>query len=122
MELVTRLSWIALALIHATPAAVVFSPALVTKLYGVESTGDIGVLLTHRGGLFLAVVAASLIAAVHAPSRLAALVVTAISMGSFLFLYAQAGLPDGALRKIAVADAIGLLPLALVAWGVWTTR
>ena len=118
MEVVTRIAWLALAAVHLTPAAVVVVPSLVSRLYGVEPTGDLGIILTHRGALFLAVVAAATLAAFHPPSRVAAFVVVAISMGGFLALYGAAGFPEGPMRKIALTDFAALLPLAVVGLGV----
>ena len=58
MELITKLAWALLALIHLSPAAVFFLPDLTKKLYGIDANGDLGVLITHRGALFLAIFAA----------------------------------------------------------------
>ena len=40
-------------------------------------------------------------------------------MVGFLIVYVRAGLPDGSLRTIALVDAVGLVPLALVAYAAW---
>ena len=45
MEVVTKLAWGFLALIHASPAAVLFAPSLVKRLWGIEANGALGVLL-----------------------------------------------------------------------------
>jgi hypothetical protein len=112
-------SWLALALIHLMPALVLVVPSLIERLYGVPPTGDVGLLLVHRGALFLAVLAVSAYAAIAPDARRAASLVAGISMVSFLLLYARAGLPPGSLRTIAVADLIGLVPLAIVIWNAW---
>lgn len=122
MELLVRLSWGALALIHAAPAAVVFAPTLIRRLYGADPAGDVGLLLVHRGAMFLAVVAVCLYAAFEPGARRTAGLVTAISILSFLGLYVRAGLPSGALRSIALADVVALVPLGLVLWAAWGLR
>ena len=121
MEISVKIAWGLLALIHAPPAGVFFKPALVRRLYGVEPGGDIGLLLTHRGALFVALFVLCLRAIVDAPSRRGASLAVAVSVVGFLFVYARSGFPVGALRTIAIADFIALAPLALVlvaAWGL----
>ena len=104
---------------HATPAAVLFSPGLVQKLYGVSGDGDMGIILAHRGALFLAVIAAAGYALVVPSARQTASPVAAISVIGFLIVYARAGMPVGPLRTIALADLIALVPLALVSIDAW---
>lgn len=113
------LAWILLALVHVLPAAVLVRPGLIKSLYGIEVAGDLGVLLIHRGGLFLAIVLVCLYAAWEPGARRAASLVVAISIVSFLAVYAAAGAPSGSLRLIALADLIALLPLGLVAGQAW---
>lgn len=119
METITKLSWTILAVIHVMPALVLFAPDLTLKLYGVPSDGNVGILVTHRGGLFLGVFIAALLAVFIYDMRRLASVVVAISVISFLFLYLRAGLPDNNLRKIAIIDVLALLPLAWVTWQSW---
>jgi hypothetical protein len=119
VEHLTKIAWGLLALIHVSPAAVFFSPGLVTKLYRIESGGDLSTLLNHRGALFLAIVAACLFGAFDPSSRRAVSVIVAISVIGFLIVYARAGMPQGALRSIAMADAIALLPLVWVLYQAW---
>jgi hypothetical protein len=114
LELIVKSAWFVLAAIHAVPALVIFKPSLIEKLYGVPASGPIGLLLTHRGGLFLAMSCAGIIAALHTPSRPLAAAIISISMVSFLILYVRAGMPGGGLRNIAIADAVGLPLLILV--------
>ena len=110
-------SWGLLALIHVMPALALFQPALLTRLYGVEPGGAAYLLLHHRAALFLGIVVLCVWAALSAPARPVAAVVTGISMIAFLLLYWQAGSP-AALRTIAIADLVGLVPLAVVTWNV----
>ena len=119
MEITTKLAWGLLALAHLSPAAVTFAPSLVEQLYGVSPTGDLGVLIAHRGALFLAIVAACVLAVFDPPARRALSVVVAISVIGFLALYLRAGAPSGPLRTIAIVDAATLLPLALVVVAAW---
>ena len=119
MNRITQVAWCALALIHLPPAAAAFAPELISTLYGAGSEGDAGILLQHRGALFLAVVAACLFGLLDPAARRAASAVVAISVTGFLSIYVRAGMPDGPLRTIALVDAIGLLPLAWVLMVAW---
>ena len=122
MEILVKVAWLALALAHAAPAAVFFAPALVEKLYGVSASGETGLLLVHRGALFLAVVAVSSLAALDPGSRRAAGIIVTISVLGFLFVYARAGMPGGALRTVALVDVLALAPLALVSYDAWRSH
>lgn len=122
MEIVTKLAWVALALIHAPPAAALVSSAAVERLYNVRAEGDLGVILTHRGALFLALVIASVWAAFDPSVRRAVGLVVAISVLGFLAVYARAGMPPGALRTIAIVDGAALLPLAWILFDAWFGR
>jgi hypothetical protein len=119
MENLIRLSFAALALLHLAPAAVLVAPSMIDRLYGADPSGDVGLLLVHRGGLFLAVALAALLAVVDPGARRAASLVAAVSMLSFLMVYLRAGLPSGALAKVALMDLIGLLPLSVVLRAAW---
>lgn len=119
MELVTKLAWGLLAALHVAPALALVNPPLIDKLYGVPPEGDVGILLTHRGALFGAVVVAALFGLIHIESRKLASIVAAISMTTFLYVYWRAGFPPGALRPIALADAAGMAPLLFVLWRAW---
>jgi len=120
MEILIKFAWASLALIHLTPALAFFAPGLVQKLYGLPPQGDLGVLLIHRGVLFLAVCVAAIYAMFSVDARRLAALVLCISMIGLLIVYIRAGLPGGALRKIAVIDFIGLLPLIFVTWRAWS--
>jgi hypothetical protein len=119
MEVATKAAWAALALIHLSPAAVLVNPKLIAKLYGVESGGDLSVLLTHRGALFLGIVAGCVWALIDPPARRALSIVVAISVIGFLVVYWRAGLPPGALRTVALVDVVALVPLAFVVFAAW---
>lgn len=113
-DLITQIAWAVLALIHFPPALAVIRPGLVRTLYGVDYAGETGLLLVHRAWLFAAIFALCILAVFSPASRLAAILACTISMLGFLLLYARAGRPDGALRKIAIADLAGLPALAWV--------
>ena len=113
--MIERLAWGLLAALHVMPALALFRPALIAQLYGIEPGGIAFTLLQHRAALFLAIVAVCVVAAFDPSSRRVAAVAVAISMASFLLIWTTSGQPV-ALRGIAVADGIGLLPLAYVAW------
>ena len=119
MEIATRIAWLLLALVHVSPAAVLFLPGLVRTLYGTAPDGPAGLLMTHRGATFLAIVVASVWAAFDPSVRRLCTIIVAIAVLSYLFLYVRAGMPEGPLRTIAAADAFAVAPLLLVAWSAW---
>ncbi|WP_094457823.1 hypothetical protein [Niveispirillum lacus] len=112
-------AWMILAIIHMPPAAVLMAPELSTRLYGVEPHGTIATLITHRGALFLTVMASCLFAAFDPASRRLGTISAGISVVGFLLIYLQAGLPDGPLRTVALVDSAALVPLAFVVWAAW---
>jgi hypothetical protein len=119
MEVAIKAAWVVLALVHLAPATVLVAPGLLQTLYGVSGQGEVGILLTHRGGLFLAVVVACVLAAFDPSARRAASLVVSISVVSFLAVYCLAGMPPGSLRTIALADLLALLPLAYATATAW---
>lgn len=119
MDKATKLSWLLLALVHASPAAVFFRPSLVETLYGAAPDGPTGLLMTHRGATFLAIVVAAIWAAFDTSVRRLGTVIVAIAILGYLFLYARAGMPEGPLGRIAAVDALALAPLLLVTWSAW---
>ncbi|MET1110344.1 MAG: hypothetical protein ABWX67_02335 [Allosphingosinicella sp.] len=119
MEIATRIAWFLLAAVHVSPAAVLFRPGLAERLYGTSPEGNTGLLLTHRGATFLAIVVAAIWAAFDPSVRRLCTVVVAIAVVGYLGLYVRAGLPQGPLRTIAAADALALAPLVLVIWSAW---
>lgn len=116
--MIERAGWATLALIHALPALALFNPALIIRLYGVAPGDGAFLLLHHRAALFACVFILCVWAAADPGVRRAASVVAAVSMLSFLFLWQGGGRPP-ALKSIAVADLIGLVPLAVVLWSAW---
>lgn len=116
--MLVTLAWLALVLVHAPPALATFSPRMRKRMYGVDDAGPLGLILSHRGVLFLAVASVCALAAFNAEARLAASLVTSISVVGFLIGYALAGAPKR-LRTIAIVDAAALIPLAYVLFDVW---
>lgn len=119
MERFTKTCWFALAMIHAAPAAAAFSPAWLERLYGIDPAGDLGVLLAHRGALFLGVALLCVYAAFAPTARRAASLMTGVSVVGFLILYARAGLAPGSLRAIAIGDLVALPPLIWAGLQAW---
>ena len=119
MEVATKASWFLLALVHLSPAAMLLRPSLAERLYGLSPDGPAGLLLTHRGATFLAIVVAALWAAFDPSVRRLCSVAVAITVLSYLVLYVRAGLPEGPLRTIAAVDGFALVPLLLVTWSAW---
>ena len=110
-----RLAWLLLAMLHLLPALALLRPAAIETLYGVKRGSAAFPLVQHRAALFAAIVAICLWAAADPVVRPLASVACAISMLSFLLLYALAG-AAAALRKIALADLLFLPVLAFAAW------
>jgi hypothetical protein len=117
-----KIAWLALGLIHLFPAASAFSPSLMQRIYGVAPSGDLAVILAHRGVLFCALLASCVFGAFDPAARRPLGIVVAISVIGFLVLYARAGMPAGPLRTIAIVDALGLVPLAAVLWSAWRVQ
>jgi hypothetical protein len=66
--------------------------------------------------VFLALFVVALWAAFDPAVRRMSAVAMAISMVGFLLLVLRTGTWTGTLRSIALADLVGMIPLALVCW------
>lgn len=117
--MIERICYAALALLHLQPALILFRPGKLSTLYRLDTRGPLLALLHHRAALFVIVVIASLWAIADPTSRRLAVTVIASSMMSFLFVYWHAGSPPE-LKRIAVADMLGLPFLAFAAWQAFT--
>lgn len=115
MMLLIRLAWLALAAIHLLPAFGLISSAVRLRLYGVEPTGTMAILLSHRALIFAAIVLVSLTAAAVQAVRPGAAFAVSVSVVSFLIAYALGGLPAGALRQVALVDCAAV-PLLILVW------
>ena len=122
LEGFAKAAWISLALVHVMPAAVLFAPSLTQRMYDIAPGGDVGILIVHRGALFLAIVVTALFATFDPAVRRAASVIVSVSVIGFLFVYVRANMPPGALRTIAIADFLALLPLVFVIWNAWVAQ
>lgn len=118
-ERAVKFAWFLLAIIHAMPAAVLFQPELAMRLYGVDPAGPVGLLIVHRGALFLAIMAAALVALIDPAARRVSSLTVGISITGFLGVYGQGGMPEGPLRTIALVDIAALLPLTFVTYRAW---
>ncbi len=108
-----------LAVIHLAPAIAAILPKQLSKLYGVQATdGTLITLLQHRAVLLGVVGIAFFTAAVRPASEFAwhAALLGAASMVSFLVLAIINRQLAGPLRKIALIDLAGLLPLGWLFW------
>jgi hypothetical protein len=112
-------AWLVVALIHVLPALAAFSPNLRRRMYGVAETPTLGVILAHRGVLFLAVALACVFAVFQPDARQLATIVAGVSVFGFLIVYAVAGAPKGPLRAIALMDAIAGAALIVAALDAW---
>ena len=115
MILAARVAWLGLAVIHLLPALGLVSTTLRHRLYGIDPTGDMAILLAHRALIFAAVVLASLTAAAIDTVRPATALVVSTSVVGFLLVYALGGMPAGSLRQVALVDCAAL-PLLVIVW------
>jgi hypothetical protein len=122
MNVLVTAAWFALGLLHLLPAASAFAPSLLERLYGVTPSGDLAVVLAHRGVLFGAIVIGCAFGVFDPAARRVLSVIVGFSIVGYLLLYLRADTPAGPLRKIALADAAGLLPWAAVLWDAWAHR
>lgn len=116
--MIEKLCYAILAAIHVIPASMLFRPSAIGKLYGIENSGPLQVLLHHRAALFVIVLLACLWAIADPAARRLAVTIIAISMLSFLAVYWHGGSPP-ALKSIALADMAGLPFLAFVGWSAF---
>jgi hypothetical protein len=112
-QMIDKICWVLLGLIHVMPALALFKPALLEKMYGVAPGSDNFTLMHHRAALFLVIVVISLWAMFRPEVRPLAAVAVGISMGSFILIWWLSG-ASPALKSIAVADLVGL-PILLFA-------
>jgi len=114
-SLLPILFWL-IAIIHIIPALSGLSGSRLASLYGIETGNDmLMTLLQHRAVLF-GFVGAACIYAAHVPTaRWAVLVGAVIAMSSFILIAFLRGTTSGALQKIIIVDAIGLVIAAIAA-------
>lgn len=108
-----RILWLLLAAGHVLPIIPAVRPEMLGRLYGIAATGDIPVLMRHRGVLFLAIVIVAIWSAFDPRVRMLGVAVLATSIVGFLILYAIGGAGPG-LRQIAIVD-VALVPILALA-------
>lgn len=114
-----RICWMLLAFIHLSPFAAFFMPAMISRLYSVAADDPNFAILQHRAALFGVVCIACVWAAFDPNVRKLVIIVTTLSMVSFLIIYGSYGQPVS-LRTIAIVDALGLPLLVYVGWKAFT--
>jgi hypothetical protein len=115
MDIIERLAWLGLVLIHTMPATALFRSGGIGRLYGIKPGNALLLLLEHRSMLFAAIVVLCVWSTLDPQPRPAALVATAISVLGYLAIYAKHGMPAGALRTIAKVDLLALPLLIFIA-------
>lgn len=109
-----------LALIHLLPALSVFAPSKIASLYAVSPSDKAMLTLLQHRALFFAILCAGFVWAAFYPQyRGPVLIAGVISMAGFLIIAGQHGELAGGLRKIVVADIIGLAVAVLAAALMW---
>jgi len=100
-------------IINLLPTVGVAGAGWLRSLYGFEITSpDLEILLRHRAVLFGILGALLLAAAVSPGLRDTAVTVAGASMASFIVIALVVGGYGPAIRKVVIADIIGLLALA----------
>lgn len=102
------LIFVVLALIHFLPLSGILGGERLRDLYGIQAQGDLSILMRHRAVLFGLLSMISGLAAFKPELRSIAALILGLSMASFLvlaFLEAPYGAP---IRKIVLADIVGL--------------
>lgn len=104
-----------LGLLNLFPAVALVRPSMFGGLYGVRAeTPELRVVMRHRAALLGCVGAALLSAAVDRALLWPAVIFAMVSKASFLGVYLLER-PTGPLQRVARADLLALLGLALVA-------
>lgn len=103
-------------LINFLPVTGVVSTERVANAYSVELPGsDLAILMRHRALLF-GIIGGFIVYAAFVPGyRPAAMIMAAVSMTGFLLLIWLVGDYNASLRRIAIADGVGILLLAAAA-------
>ncbi len=112
-------------LIHLLPLSGVLGSAHLAKLYGVAFTEpNTAILMRHRAVLFGLLGVFLVVAAFRPALQAAALVAGFVSVASFLWLAWSVGGYNDALGRVAVADGVALLCLAVggAAWLLLDSR
>ncbi len=101
------------AAINLAPVLGAFAPARMPAAYGVNlEDPNLQILMRHRAVLFGLVGGLLLAAAFHPPLRTLGYLAGFASMLSFLVIVWQVGECNTELRRVALADVVGLVALA----------
>lgn len=121
-KLITTLM-VAVGLINFLPVAGVLSAERIASAYDVAVMGpDLEILLRHRALLFGVLGGFILYAAFTPALQWPALILAAISMVGFLALAWSVGEYNAALRKVAIADGVGIVLLLAAVVAKLTAR
>lgn len=103
-------------IINTLPLIGLLGAERLSALYGVPVEGaDMAVLLRHRALLF-GIVGVLLFAAIAVPSlRLTAILAGMVSMVGYLILMGLEGETNAELRRVALADIVGIVGLTVAA-------
>jgi riboflavin transporter FmnP len=114
MKLAATLCFLVAAAINLAPVAGVFSAERMAALYGIPiAEPTLEILMRHRAVLFGIVGALLALAAFRPEHQTVAAAAGFVSMLSFVAIAWLVGDVSPALRRIAVADVIGSVALAL---------
>jgi hypothetical protein len=116
METIISVLLIIVGFINAFPVIGILGAARLSALYGIPvQEPNLLILLRHRAVLFGLVGGFSFYAAFRPELQVLAMIAALISMLSFIGLALQVGGYNAQLKKVIVADVIGLILLALAA-------
>lgn len=108
-----------LALIHLLPTVADIVPSQLQRLYGIDPANSALVTLLQHRAVLLGLVGAGFVMATLRPNDAIAWhawMLGVASMTTFLIIAAVNRELTGSLRMITIVDAIGLVPLAILAF------
>jgi hypothetical protein len=106
-----------LALIHLLPALAAIMPSQIARLYGVEATDNTLITLLQHRAVLLGLIGCVCVAALFNPGGTVAwhaVLLAGASMTAFLLIAGFNRELAGSLKKIAIVDAIGFIPLIIL--------
>lgn len=114
-EWIVQMLLVLVGLLNLLPAVVAFDPARSLALYGIAlDDAALGLVMRHRALLLGTVGLGLILAAWRLDWRGPALALAFCSKIGFLALFALYQLPAGPLQRVALADGVALMVLALV--------
>lgn len=120
MKTALTIALLLVGLLNFLPVLGVLSAQRIESAYGVDVTSpDLEILLRHRAVLF-GIVGTFIIASALRPElRWPAIAAGLVSMVSFVLLAQMVGGYSAPIRKIVVADVVGIVVLMVAAGGQW---